>query len=206
MVFVRLMGLTCSSVSHPHQLACLRHIAAECKFGVLRELKEAGMAKAKSPIPEGYHSITPQLTLDNAAQSIDWYKKALDAQEVSRFAGPDGKIMHAELRIGNSRFMVNDVMMGKGPKAYGGSPASFWIYVNDCDALFNRALAAGAKTLEGPMGALQDQFWGDRSGSLKDPEGYVWTIATRKEDLTPEEMKRRGEEWMKKFASQAAHR
>src|SRR5262249_55929413 len=155
--------------------------------------KEVGMAKAKSPIPEGLHTITPQLTLDNAAKSIEWYKKALGAEEVSRFAGPDGKVMHAELRIGNSKFMCNDVMMGKGPKAYGGSPASFWIYVDDCDALFNRAVAAGAKVPDGPMGQLMDQFWGDRTGMVVDPEGYSWTIATRKEDLTNDELKRRGE-------------
>ncbi len=161
------------------------------------------MAKAKSPIPEGYYSVTPQLTLDNAVKSIDWYKKALGAEEISRFAGPDGKIMHAELKIGNSRFMVNDVMMGsKGPNAYGGSPASFWIYVADADKVFNGALAAGARQLDGPMGAMQDQFWGDRCGSLTDPEGYKWTIATHKEDLTPEEMKKRGEEFMKNFAQQ----
>ena len=104
------------------------------------------MAKAKSPIPEGYHTVTPQLTLDNAAQAIEWYKKALGAEEGSRAVGPDGKILHSELRIGDSRIMVNDAMMGsKGPKAMGGSPASLWIYVADADALFNRALSAGAK-------------------------------------------------------------
>jgi PhnB protein len=163
------------------------------------------MASAKSPIPQGFHSVTPQLTLDNAAQSIEWYKKALGATEVSRFAGPDGKIMHAELTIGDSHFMVNDVIMGKGPKAYGGSPASFWIYTKDCDALFNRAVGAGAKVAEGPMGQLMDQFWGDRTGMITDPEGYRWTIATRKEDLSQEEMAKRGEEWMKKMAAQPMH-
>ena len=164
------------------------------------------MAKAKSPIPEGYHTVTPQLTLDNAAQAIDWYKKALGADEVSRFAGPDGKIMHADLRIGNSHFMVNDAMMGaKGAKAMGGSPASFWIYVDDCDSLFKRAVDAGGKVDSGGMGQMQDQFWGDRSGTVVDPQGYKWTIATRKEDLSREEMKKRGEEWMKKFSPQPAH-
>jgi PhnB protein len=164
------------------------------------------MAKAKSAIPEGYHTVTPQLTLDNAAQAIDWYKKALGADEVSRFAGPDGKIMHADLRIGNSHFMVNDAMMdAKGPKAIGGSPASFWIYVDDCDSLFKRAVDAGGQVAGGGMGQMQDQFWGDRSGTIVDPHGYKWTIATRKEDLSREEMKKRGEEWMKKFAPQPAH-
>jgi PhnB protein len=164
------------------------------------------MAKAKSAIPEGYHTVTPQLTLDNAAQAIEWYKKALGADEVSRFAGPDGKIMHADLRIGNSHFMVNDAMMdAKGPKAMGGSPASFWIYVDDCDSLFKRAIDAGGHVAGGGMGQMQDQFWGDRSGTVVDPQGYKWTIATRKEDLSREEMKKRGEEWMKKFAPQPAH-
>jgi len=159
------------------------------------------MAKAAKAVPTGYHTITPQLALDNAAQTIDWYKRALGAEELSRSAGPDGKIMHAELKIGDSRFMMNDVMTGaKGPKAYGGSPASFWVYVEDCDALFNRAVAAGAKVTM----AVADQFWGDRGGAFADPEGYNWWIATRKEDLTPEEMKKRAEDFFKNM-SQPAH-
>ena len=114
--------------------------------------------------------------------------------------------MHAEMRIGDSRIMVNDAIMGgKGPKAIGGSPASLWIYVEDCDALFNRALAAGAQVYGGAMGAMTDQFWGDRSGSLTDPHGYTWTIATHKEDLPREEMEKRQAEWMKKFAPQPTH-
>jgi len=128
------------------------------------------MAKAKKAVPEGFHTITPQLTLDNAAQMIDWYKKALGAEEMSRAVGPDGAIMHAELRIGDSRLMVNDAMGGsKGPKAMGGSPASLWIYVEDCDAMFKRAVAAGGRVDPGPMGELADQFWGDRSGNLYRP-------------------------------------
>src|SRR3954462_9146663 len=108
------------------------------------------MAKAKSAVPEGHHTVTPQLTLDNAAQAIEWYKKALGAEEMSRAVGPDGKIMHAEVRIGDSRIMMNDAMGGgKGPKALGGSPAALWVYVEDCDTLFNRAVAAGAKVAAG---------------------------------------------------------
>lgn len=161
------------------------------------------MAVAKKAVPEGYHTITPQLTLDNAAEAIEWYKKALGATETGRHAGPDGKIMHAEIKIGDSRVMLNDPVMGnKGPKALGGSPASLWIYVDDSDALFNRAVAAGG-TVQMPMG---DQFWGDRCGAFKDPQGYTWTIASRKEDLTPEEMNKRGEEFFKQFAQQPAHR
>jgi len=161
------------------------------------------MAKAKSPVPQGHHTVTPQLTLENAAQTITWYTKALGAQEVSRAVGPDGKILHAEIRAGDSPIMLNDAMMGgKGPKALGGSPASLWVYVEDCDALYNRAKAAGAKIADGPMGQMQDQFWGDRCGSIIDPEGYTWTIATHKEDLTREEMAKRQADWMESFALQ----
>lgn len=164
------------------------------------------MAKAKSAVPQGHHTVTPQLTLDNAAQAIAWYTKALGAQEVSRAVGPDGKIMHAEIRVGDSPIMLNDAMMGaRSPKALGGSPASLWVYVEDCDTLFNRAKAAGAKVAEGPMGQMQDQFWGDRCGTFTDPEGYQWTIATHKEDLTPDELEQRQKEWMEQFSAQATH-
>jgi PhnB protein len=156
------------------------------------------MTQAKSGVPEGFHSVTPVLTLENASAAIDWYKKALGAEEISRSLGPDGKIMHAELRIGNSPLMVNDDVMGsKGPKAYGGSPVSLWIYVDDCDALFNRAAAAGAEDLMPPA----DMFWGDRFGGLRDPFGYRWSFATRKEDLSPEEVERRAAEWQKSLPS-----
>ncbi len=155
------------------------------------------MAKAAKAVPDGYHTITPQLTLDSAAQTIDWYKKALGAEEVSRSAGPDGKIMHAELKIGNSRFMVNDVMMGaKGPQSFGGSPASLWLYVEDSDRLFNSAVSAGGK-VQTPM---DDQFWGDRAGAVEDPAGYTWWIATRKEDFTHAELQQRAAEAFKQMA------
>ncbi len=159
------------------------------------------MARAKSPIPEGFHTVTTQLTFDdNAAQAIDWYKRALGAEEVSRHTGPDGKIMHAEVRIGDSRILLNDAMGGgKGPKGVGGSPASLWVYVDNCDALFNRAVGAGAQVW-GPMGQLSDQFWGDRSGTFNDPFGYRWTIATHKEDLTERELEQRSAEFKKQFA------
>jgi PhnB protein len=159
------------------------------------------MAKAKSPIPEGYHTLTPHLIFDNAAQAIDWYKKALGAEEKARALGPDGKVIHAELQIGNSRFMLNDAMGGaKSAKAFGGTPIGLWVYLPDCDAVFNRAVGSGAQVAPGPMGQLTDQFWGDRSGTFTDPFGYRWTVATRKEDLTREEMDRRAEEFFKQFA------
>jgi PhnB protein len=159
------------------------------------------MAKAKSPVPQGLHTVTPHLILDDAATAIDWYKRGFGADEISRSAGPDGKIMHAEIRIGNSHLYLNDAMGGgKGPKALGGSPIGLWLYVDDADALFNRAVSAGATVAPGPMGQMQDQFWGDRSGTLIDPAGYHWTIATRKEDLTPQEMQQRQDEFFKQFA------
>jgi len=164
------------------------------------------MAKAKSPIPEGFNTVTPHLIFDDAAKAIEWYKKALGAEEKNRAAGPDGKIIHAELQIGSSRLMLNDAMGGgRSPKTIGGSPISFWVYVPDCDALYKRAVDAGAQVGQGPMGQMMDQFWGDRSGTVTDPFGYQWTIATHKEDLSPEEMKRRSDEFFKQFAQQPGH-
>ena len=164
------------------------------------------MAVAKSPVPQGFHTVTPHLIFDNAAEAIDWYKRALGAEEKMRSEGPDGKIMHAELRIGNSLIMLNDAMGGgKSPKAFGGSPISLWLYVEDCDAIFNSAIKSGARVAPGGMGQLADQFWGDRSGTIDDPYGYQWTIATRKEDLTPDEINRRAEEFFKQFPPQPTH-
>jgi len=162
------------------------------------------MAKAKSAIPEGLHSVTPHLILDDAAATIDWYKRAFGAEEHGRAVGPDGKIMHAAIKIGNSIIYANDPMGGgKGLKAIGGSPIGLWIYTEDVDALYNRAVAAGAEVAPGPMGALQDQFWGDRCGTVIDPNGFHWTLATRKEDLTPDEMNERQDAFMKNFAGAA---
>jgi PhnB protein len=152
------------------------------------------MAKAAKAVPEGYHTVTPQLTLDNAARTIEWYKKALGAEEIGRHLGPDGKVMHAELRIGNSRVIVHDVMPGSnGPQAYGGSPVSMWLYVENSDELFKRATAAGGQV----QMPLEDQFWGDRAGAVGDPEGFTWWIATRREDLTDTEMEQRAMEAFK---------
>ncbi|MEO8214800.1 MAG: VOC family protein [Myxococcales bacterium] len=154
------------------------------------------MAKAKRAVPQGYYTVTPSLVLDDTTAAIEWYKKTFGADELSRAVGPDGKVMHAEIRIGNSRVMLNDAMMGaKSPKAYGGSPASLWLYVDDCDVLFNRAVAAGAEVSM----PVADMFWGDRFGAVVDPFGHRWSLATRKEDLTPDEQDQRQREWMKKF-------
>jgi PhnB protein len=163
------------------------------------------MAKAKRAVPEGLHTVTPMLTLDNTSQAIPWYVKALGAEEISRAVGPDGKVLHAEIRIGNSHIMPHDTMMdAKAPHAMGGSPISLWIYVEDADNLYKRATTAGARVAEGPMGKMMDQFWGDRCGTVIDPEGYYWTIATRKEDLSPDEMRQRTAEWMSQHAGQPA--
>jgi PhnB protein len=158
------------------------------------------MASAKSPVPEGFRTVTAHLIMDDATAALDWYTKGLGAKEVMRSAGPDGKIMHAELEIGDSRIMLNDAMMGaKGPRALGGSPMSLWLYVQDADALFNRAVGAGAQVRM----PVADQFWGDRCGSIEDPHGYSWMIATRKEDLTREEVNQRAAEFFKQFAQGA---
>jgi PhnB protein len=154
--------------------------------------------KAKRAIPEGLHSITPQLTFDSTAEAIDWYKKNLGAKELSRAPSPDGKqIMHAEIQIGDSRIYMNDAMGGgRSPRGLGAMPFTLWAYVEDCDMLFNRAVGDGAK-VDGPMGQLADQFWGDRTGTFTDPFGYRWCVATHKEDLTQEEMQGRAAEFFK---------
>jgi PhnB protein len=142
------------------------------------------------PIPEGYHTATPYLIIQGAANAIDFYKKVFGATELMRMSGPGGKVMHAEIKIGDSPIMVADEFpeMGvRGPQALGGSPVSIFLYVEDVDALAKRALAAGAKELM----PVQDQFWGDRHGKLQDPFGHLWDIATHKEDVAPEEIRKR---------------
>lgn len=142
------------------------------------------------PIPDGYHTFTPYLTVDAAAAAIEFYKKAFGATEVMRMPGPGGKVAHAEIRIGDSMIMLADEHPDqghRGPRALGGSPVGLCLYVEDCDALFHQAVAAGAEVSR----PLADQFYGDRSGSIKDPFGYEWHIMTHKEDVSPEEMKKR---------------
>ncbi|HWX37787.1 MAG TPA: VOC family protein [Candidatus Sulfotelmatobacter sp.] len=142
------------------------------------------------PIPEGYHSVTPYLYERNAAAAIEFYKKVFGAEEVLRMPGPGGKIMHAEINIGNSRVMLadeNPQMNALGPLSVGGCGSSLYVYIEDVDAVVKRAEAAGA-TLTRPV---KDQFYGDRSGAFTDPFGYNWYVATRVEDVTPEEIGRR---------------
>jgi PhnB protein len=153
------------------------------------------MAKAANPIPEGYHTVTPSIVVNGAAKAIDFYKKAFGAEERDRFTGPDGKtIMHAEIKVGNSVIMLMDEMPeqgGKSPQTFGGSPVSFFVYGNNVDGAWKRAVEAGAKEIM----PLQDQFWGDRAGCLEDPFGHKWWLAQRLEDLTPDELRTRAEEF-----------
>ena len=154
---------------------------------------------AVKPIPDGYHSITPYMYVKGAGAAIEFYKKAFGATERMRMPMPDGRVGHAEIQIGDSCIMIADEFpdMGvKGPEAYGGSPMSLALYVEDVDALFGQALAAGAKVVR----PIKDQFYGDRSGTLTDPFGHTWTLATHKEDVTPEECHRRMEAAMKEHA------
>jgi PhnB protein len=148
------------------------------------------MAKQVKKIPDGYAAVTPYLTVTGAAQAIDFYAKAFGAEEVMRFPMPDGKIAHAEVRIGGSIVMLHDEApdwKAFSPKTIGDSPVSLMLYVDDVDAVVKRAVGAGATlTME-----VADQFYGDRAGAVKDPFGHKWHIATHIEDVAPDEMQRR---------------
>ena len=149
------------------------------------------------PIPDGYHSVTPYLIVSGAARALDFYKKAFGATELMRMPGPGDKIMHAEIKIGDSPIMLADEFPERnirGPQALGGTPVGLMIYVPDVDTVFNRAVAAGAK-VETP---LTNQFYGDRSGTVADPFGHKWTISTHVEDVPPAEMEKRAKEAMQK--------
>jgi len=151
------------------------------------------MASKVKPIPDGYHSITPYLSIKGASDAIAFYKKAFGAEEIVRMPMPDGRVGHAELQIGDSRLMLADEMpemgdaVAKSPRTLGGSTTGICLYVPDVDALFKRAVDAGA-TARRP---LSDQFYGDRSAVVEDPFGHIWTLATHVEDVSPEEMKKR---------------
>jgi len=148
---------------------------------------------AVKPIPEGYHTLTPYLIVKGAAKALDFYAKALGATELYRMADPSGKVGHAEMRIGDSHLMLADEfpeMGALGPQVNGGHSVSFLVYVPDVDAAFARAVAAGGKAVR----PVEDQFYGDRSGTLVDPFGHQWTLATHVEDVSPEEMERRSRE------------
>jgi uncharacterized glyoxalase superfamily protein PhnB len=152
------------------------------------------MAKNAQAIPKGYHTVTPSIFVAGAAKAIEFYKKALGAEEVSRFPAPDGTIMHAEIRIGDSTIMLGDEMPdygGKGPKSIGGTPVSFFIYRENVDAAWKRAIDAGGTEVM----PLIDQFWGDRAGCFEDPFGHRWWLAQHLRDLTPEELNKAAESY-----------
>jgi PhnB protein len=152
--------------------------------------KERIMSNEVKPIPDGYHSVTPYLIVNDGARAIEFYKEAFGATEVLRFEGPDGRIGHAEVKIGDSHVMLADEhpeMGARSPKTIGGSPISLLLYVEDVDATVARAVEAGGKLLR----PVKDQFYGDRTGGVEDPFGHVWYVATHVEDVSEEEIHKR---------------
>jgi uncharacterized glyoxalase superfamily protein PhnB len=149
------------------------------------------------PIPDGFGTVTASLIVKDASKAIEFYKNAFGAQELFRFPGPDGKnIMHAEIKIGNSIVMLSDEMPQMNclsPQTLGGPGMAIYMYVDDADAVFNKAIAAGAT----PLMPIMDTFWGDRFGNLQDPFGHIWGIATHKKDMSMEEIRKAGEEFFK---------
>jgi PhnB protein len=142
------------------------------------------------PIPQGYHTATPYLTIKDCSKAIDFYKKAFDAEEKVRMNGDDGKVMHAEIKIGDSVLMMTDENLQwnhKGPEQFGGSPISILLYVKNVDEFYEKAIKAGATSVR----PVKDEFYGDRMGTLKDPFGFTWSIGTHVEDVSPEEMQKR---------------
>jgi uncharacterized glyoxalase superfamily protein PhnB len=149
------------------------------------------MATKAKPVPDGFRTLTPHIIVKEGAKAIDFYKKAFGAQEVARMAGPGGKIMHAELKIGDSIMMLADEFLEMGAKSaatLSGSPVTLHLYVPNVDAVFQKAVAAGAKVTM----PVTDMFWGDRYGKVTDPFGHEWSIATHMQDLTPEEITKAG--------------
>jgi PhnB protein len=152
--------------------------------------KERNMPEKVKPIPDGYHSLTPYLVFNGAAKAIEFYKQAFGATEVFRMEGPDGRVGHAEIKIGNSHVMLADEhpeMGARSPQSIGGSPISLMLYVEDVDAVVSQAVEAGAKVTR----PVANQFYGDRTGGVEDPFGYAWYVATHVEDVPPEELQKR---------------
>ena len=148
------------------------------------------MTNKVKPIPEGYHTVTPYLIVNDAARALEFYRQAFGATETYRMTDPNGRVGHAEIKLGDSHIMLADEhpeIGARSPQAFGGSPISLLIYVEDVDALVNQAVQAGAKLTR----PVADQFYGDRTGGLEDPFGHVWYIATHVEDVAPEELERR---------------
>ena len=151
------------------------------------------MSSRINPIPSGFHTLTPHLVVKGASKAIEFYKKAFGAEEIRRVPGPDGKsVLHADLKIGDSHvFLVDEFpeMDCRGPQSIGGTPVTIHMFVEDVDAAFSKAVAAGAQVKM----PLSDMFWGDRYGLLTDPFGHAWSMASHKEDLTPEEIGKRAQ-------------
>ncbi len=162
------------------------------------------MSKAVKPVPEGYHTVTAQLTVKDGAKAIEFYKKAFGAQEIFRMASPDGRIAHAELKIGDSIVFLNDEFpempgASRSPQSLGGTTGGINLYVEDVDSLFNRSVQAGATQFM----PVADMFWGDRFGAVTDPFGHRWSILTHKEDLSAEEVEQRAKAFYAQMAQQA---
>lgn len=156
-----------------------------------KRAKSAAKKRAQ-PVPAGYRTVTPYLVCRGASGAIDFYKRAFGAKEKLRMARPDGKVAHAEIQIGDSRVMLGEEapeMGARSPETLGGSAGGVLLYVRNVDAFTDKAIAAGATVVM----PVQDMFWGDRYGKLKDPFGHEWSVATHKEDLTPKEMAKRGQ-------------
>lgn len=166
----------------------------------MRKSAKVKSRKKVRPVPDGYHTVAPHLCIEGAAQALKFYKKAFGAKEELCLKMPGGKIGHAEIQIGDSRIMLSDEFPDFGnrsPKAFGGTPVTIHLYVEDVDALAAKAVAAGAKVLI----PVADQFYGDRSGRIQDPFGHVWIISTHIEDVTPKEVERRTVAFMKQLAA-----
>ncbi len=163
------------------------------------------MAGNVKSVPEGFHTLTPHLVVRDAAKAIEFYKRAFGAEVKGVHYTPDGKVMHASLKVGDSHLMMADEFPGMGscasPETLGGSCVTINIYTDDVDRMFNQAVSAGAKVTM----PLADQFWGDRYGQLADPFGHSWSLATHKEDVAPEEMERRGKAIFAEMAKKASH-
>ncbi len=160
------------------------------------------MTEKTKSIPEGYHSVTPYITVKNAEKAIEFYKKAFGAKEIGRLKSPEGKIGHSELQIGSSRILLSDEMPdmgGKSIESFGGSPVGLCLYLDNPDEVYKRAVEAGAKADENME--MKDQFYGDRSGTVTDPFGLKWVIGKRIEDVPFDEMQKRYEEEMSKMHS-----
>jgi PhnB protein len=163
------------------------------------------MSSQVKRIPEGFHTITPGLVVDGAQKAVEFYKEAFGAEVIDVHTTPDGsKVVHAEVKIGDSRIFINDEypeMGARGPQALGGTPVSLNLYVEDADAVFNRAVAAGATVIM----PLADQFWGDRWGMIADPYGHHWGVATHVKDVSPEEVKKASEAFFSESGKSKGH-